>query len=148
MNYQKIILEMNTFFQKYKELEYKQHTIKDLNFAEVQTIVLLAKNSQLTLADISRERNISRSAVTQVIKKLERKHYINRVKVDDKRFNFELTEQGQAVCQEHYQQHSYLNEHLEVLLKQYPEEFFQMLSQLMSEVEYFWDHLPWNGEKE
>ncbi|MGT2907833.1 MarR family winged helix-turn-helix transcriptional regulator [Streptococcus dentiloxodontae] len=146
MTYQSFLERSQVFLEKYRDLEYKQHRIEGLNFAEVQTIVLIARQPQLTLADIARERGISRSAVTQLIKRLEQKGCIRKVPIDDKRFNLELTRQGQAIYQEHQKQHDYINEQLQIIFEQYPEKFLTNLSELMEAVETLWDSLPWNEE--
>ncbi|MDY5636573.1 MarR family transcriptional regulator [Streptococcus orisratti] len=144
MTYDDVIVTFNQFFKKYQELEYRQHKIDDLNFAEVETLVLIARNPQLTLAEIARKRQTSRSAVTQLVKRMETKNYLSRVEKDSKQYTFNLTKIGQKVYQSHQYQHEYLVEQLNGVLANYPDTFYRQLFSLMAEVEKVWEELPWD----
>ncbi|MGT2929890.1 MarR family transcriptional regulator [Streptococcus dentasini] len=137
--------ELQIFVEKYKRLEQEQHHIpdRDLTMVEVHLLVLVGQERGIGLSQIAKKRQISRSAVTQLVNKLVLKGYLQKKLSPHKKSSYGLilTELGQEIYQLHLYQHEFLRKKLEEVLAVYPEHFLEEVRQLMSEVEGVWDAL-------
>lgn len=137
--------DLQVFVERYKKLEQEQHHIpnKDLTMAEVHLLVLVGQESGIGLSQIAKKRQISRSAVTQLVNKLVLKGYLQKKLSPYKKsaYGVILTELGQEIYQIHLYQHEFLRQKLQKIFAAYPEHFLEGVRQLMSDVEGVWDAL-------
>lgn len=143
--------ELQIFVEKYKKLEQEQHHIpdKDLTMAEVHLLVLVGQERGIGLSQIAQKRQISRSAVTQMVKKLVLKGYLQKELSPHKKsaYGVSLTELGQEIYQIHLYQHEFLRKKLQQVLAAYPEHFLEEVRRLMIEVEGVWNALAQRNQE-
>lgn len=137
--------KLQEFLASYQRLEKGQHSIPDhdLTIAEVHLLVLLAKGERMNLSQLAERRQISRSAVTQMVNRLVKKGYLKKEISGQKKsaYNLVLTQAGQKVYLCHQQQHDFLNQQLTEVLQTYPKDFLSNVTQLMTDVEAVWESL-------
>ncbi|MCB5108893.1 MarR family transcriptional regulator [Streptococcus mutans] len=136
------------FLATYAQLEKNQHVIKGaipLNTAEVHTLVSIAQNQPINLVGLSKVRGISRSAVTQMVSRLESKGLLIKVPNESNRQEMllSLTRAGQKIYQAHQKQHAYLEKKVMAVLQAYPQDFLANLEAMMADLEKIWKGLPW-----
>ena len=136
------------FLEAYSQLEKNQHLIKDsvsLNTAEVHTLVSIAQNQPINLVGLAKLRGISRSAVTQMIAKLEGKGLLIKIpnKSNRQEILLSLTSAGQKIYRLHQKQHAYLEKQVMGVLQAYPQDFLMNLEALMADLKQVWQELPW-----
>lgn len=78
--------------------------------SEIHVIDYIGGREGLCASDIAREMGVTRGAVSQILKKLEKKGYlIRKADPDNKlRFNLELSEKGRMAYNKHQEYHGYL----------------------------------------
>ncbi|MFC3932129.1 MarR family winged helix-turn-helix transcriptional regulator [Streptococcus dentapri] len=142
---------LREFMRKYQKLEQYQHDVKgsDLNMAEVHILVLVGRFPDIHLFQLAEQRQISRSAVTQLVNKLTAKDYLRKEVSDDKKSAYKLilTTKGEKIYDYHNKQHAFLNEKLGNILMGYPDDFIERVEQLMVEIEKVWEELYQKNQK-
>lgn len=75
----------------------------DLYMGDVHLIVEIGPDGHPSMSEMAQRRDVTQSAVTQMVARLERKGYLFRTKdTEDKRVTLlTLTEKGKRLCQEH-----------------------------------------------
>lgn len=75
----------------------------DLYMGDVHLVVAIGPDGHPSMSEIAQRRDVTQSAVTQMVARLERKGYLFRTKdTEDKRVTLlSLTEKGKRLCQEH-----------------------------------------------
>ncbi|MBV7391974.1 MarR family transcriptional regulator [Enterococcus sp. ALS3] len=143
-----LLQQFNHLMTAYKELEKTQHVISDLNLAEIHTIVLIGKQPEINVNNLALLREISRSAASQLTKKLETKGFLQRktTEKNNKAVRLSLTPKGEEIYATHQAQQHYLEEKLNDVFKQYSEEQLQVIIDFMKNVEKVWTELPWINE--
>lgn len=137
-----------SFIQAYLQLEKQQHWIKpfkNLTLAEVHTIVEIGKNTKISMIELSKLQNISRSAISQMIKRLETKYLVKKLPSRTSKIGYQLvlTDTGQKVLKIHKEQQQYLSQELLKILNHYPPEIIYSFENLMKETKLLWETLPW-----
>ena len=137
-----------SFIQAYLQLEKQQHFIrqfKDLTLAEIHTIVEIGKNDKISMIELSKLQNISRSAISQMIKRLETKYLVKKLPSRTSKIGYQLvlTDTGQKILKIHKEQQQYLDQELLKLLNHYPPETIHAFEKLMEETKTLWQTLPW-----
>ena len=96
--------------------------LKDLTLAEINTIVEIGKNDKISMIELSKRQNISRSAISQMIRRLETKHLVKKLPspISKIRYQLVLTDTGQKILKIHKEQQQYLDQELLKLLNHYP----------------------------
>lgn len=147
-----LLQQFNQLMIKYKDLEKTQHIISDLNLAEVHTIVLIGKQPNINVNNLALLRKISRSAASQLTKKLETKGFLERkiTAENNKAVHLSLTPLGEEIYATHQFQQHYLEEKLNDLFNQYSDEQLKIIIGFMQNVERVWTELPWilEGDEE
>ena len=137
-----------SFIQAYLQLEKQQHFIrqfKDLTLAEIHTIVEIGKNDKISMIELSKRQNISRSAISQMIRRLETKHLVKKLPSPISKIGYQLvlTDTGQKILKIHKEQQQYLSQELLKILNHYPPEIIDSFENLMKETKLLWETLPW-----
>ncbi|MDO4666568.1 MAG: MarR family transcriptional regulator [Streptococcus sp.] len=147
------LIKFNNHFQNfldaYKKLEKEQHIMeidKTINMAEVHTIVAIAKNQPINFIKLANLRNTSRSAATQMIKRLEKKNLVYRFFSEDnsKVQYLKLTDIGKKIYQEHEKQQRFLEIKLIDILENYSDRDIKNIIKMMSDIKELWETLPWS----
>ena len=139
--------KVQAFTDQYLQLKERQHYIAnfpDLTLAEVHTLVSIARNEGTSLTELAKLQEVSRSAITQMIQRLEKKGLIFREENRQFKASYQLrlTGKGREVYQIHQQQHAYLNQQLLDVLKNYPTARLEEFKALMDDLEKIWQKLP------
>ncbi|MGG7144466.1 MarR family transcriptional regulator [Clostridium nigeriense] len=137
-----------SFINSYKALEKTQHFSSidcTLSISEVHTVVDIAKNPDSNLLSLSIIQGISRSAVTQMITKLEKKELVEKQSSSNKKNEYKLvlTAKGKDVFKEHQFQQDYITNEILNVLNSYPSEAISYVESLMEEIKIIWESLPW-----
>lgn len=142
-----IINEFNRFMIKAKKLESQQHQIMDLNLAEIHTLVTIGKKEAITITELAEIRKVSKSAISQLTKKLEVKNLIIKkieTNINAKEVKLKLTDKGRIAFAIHQEQQQFLEKEINCVLKEFSPEQLKTIIELMHKIEDKWDNLPWN----
>lgn len=126
---------------------YKQHETMPRNYGtdevyyslEIHTIHIIGKNPGVNVTEIASWHGISKSAVSKVIKKLERKESVFRYKAPDnnKEVLFELTEKGKKAYMGHIEHHRRQEKLIFNKLDELPDEKLQNFEEVLSVFEEY-----------
>lgn len=143
--YKKILKQFEEFTKSYETLRERQHIIQNLNVAEIHTIVLIGKKKNININEVAKYRNISRSAASQLIKKLELKKLIRKDSTQDnaKEKLLSLTTDGKQIYDIHKQQQQYIEKQVVNIISSRSNEELEVITSFMSDVENVWNNLPW-----
>lgn len=138
----------NSFVLAFEQLKKDQHRNsidKSITINEVHLIVVIGENQPLNLAKLSELLGVSRSAITQSVRRLIQK---NLVFFDFKSNNgknkyLRLSEKGIEVFKIHKEQQAYIEKSIFSVLNNYSEGELQTVVKLMDDIEKVWGELPW-----
>ena len=99
----------------------------------------------MNLVKLSELLEVSRSAVTQSVRRLTKKDLITFEFAPDNEKNkyLILSKKGVEVFNVHKEQQEYIEKTIFSVLRNYSEEDLQMVMKLMDDVEQVWRELPW-----
>lgn len=94
------LYESSRIVSSYMRASRKYGTEHDLYMAEAHLLDFIYQGKGCTVTDIAKALNISKSAVTQNLNKLQKKSLIDkkRSEVNYKEFNVSLTDTGKTIC--------------------------------------------------
>ena len=132
-------------FDQLKKNQHKSGVDKSITLNEVHLIVVIGENQPLNLVKLSELLEVSRSAITQSVRRLIQKNLV----VFDFDLNngknkyLRLSEKGIEVFKIHKEQQAYIEESVFSVLNNYSEEELQTVVKLMDDIENVWGGLPW-----
>lgn len=108
-------------------------------------IVVIGKNQPLNLVKLSELLKVSRSAITQSVRRLIQKNLVvfDFAPNNGKNKYLRLSEKGIEVFKIHKEQQAYIEESVFSVLNNYSEEELQTVVKLMDDIENVWGELPW-----
>ena len=138
----------NRFILTFEQLKKNQHKIstdKSITLNEVHLIVVIGKNQPLNLVKLSELLKVSRSAITQSVRRLIQKNLVvfDFAPNNGKNKYLRLSEKGIEVFKIHKEQQAYIEESVFSVLNNYSEEELQTVVKLMDDIENIWGGLPW-----
>ena len=138
----------NSFILTFEQLKKNQHKIsidKSITLNEVHLIVVIGKNQPLNLVKLSELLKVSRSAITQSVRRLIQKNLVvfDFAPNNGKNKYLRLSEKGIEVFKIHKEQQAYIEESVFSVLNNYSEEELQTVVKLMDDIENIWGGLPW-----
>ena len=138
----------NRFILTFEQLKKNQHKIsidKSITLNEVHLIVVIGKNQPLNLVKLSELLKVSRSAITQSVRRLIQKNLVvfDFAPNNGKNKYLRLSEKGIEVFKIHKEQQAYIEESVFSVLNNYSEEELQIVVKLMDDIENVWGRLPW-----
>lgn len=105
-----VISQYNQF---YKNVNKQVYTFGDVSLfpSEIQTLVIIRRNPNYNLTDISKELKITKGALSKTISKIVNKGLINQYKKDGNTKNvyYVLTKKGLDICSVHDKVHQTFN---------------------------------------
>lgn len=132
-------------FDQLKKNQHKSGVDKSITFNEVHLIVAIGENQPLNLVKLSELLEVSRSAITQSVRRLIQKNLVD--------FDFDpnngknkylrLSEKGIEIFKVHQEQQAYIEESIFSVLNNYSEVELQTVVKLMDDIEKVWGELPW-----
>ena len=138
----------NRIILAFEQLKTNQHKIsidKSITLNEVHLIVVIGKNQPLNLVKLSELLKVSRSAITQSVRRLIQKNLVvfDFAPNNGKNKYLRLSEKGIEVFKIHKEQQAYIEESVFSVLNNYSEEELQTVVKLMDDIENVWGGLPW-----
>jgi len=132
-------------FDQLKKNQHKSGVDKSITLNEVHLIVAIGENQPLNLVKLSELLEVSRSAITQSVRRLIQKNLVD--------FDFDpnngknkylrLSEKGIEIFKVHQEQQAYIEESIFSVLNNYSEVELQTVVKLMDDIEKVWGELPW-----
>lgn len=127
-------------FNRYDKKARAFGTDNELFVAEIHLIDFIGSNENCCISYIAKSTNVTKGAVSQMVKKLERKGYL--IKLDDSgnrsRVIVQLTEKGRKAFEEHRRYHKELDEKVFSVVKKYDEQQRSMLCEFLQEIRKAW----------
>ncbi|MFC2769572.1 MAG: MarR family winged helix-turn-helix transcriptional regulator, partial [Streptococcus gordonii] len=132
-------------FEQLKKNQHKISIDKSITLNEVHLIVVIGKNQPLNLVKLSELLKVSRSAITQSVRRLIQKNLVvfDFAPNNGKNKYLRLSEKGIEVFKIHKEQQAYIEESVFSVLNNYSEEELQTVVKLMDDIENIWGGLPW-----
>ena len=108
-------------------------------------IDLIGRNQPVNLVKLSELLEVSRSAITQSVRRLTKKDLVTFEFAPDNEKNkyLILSKKGVEVFNIHKEQQEHIEKAIFSVLRNYSEEDLQMVMKLMDDVEQVWQELPW-----
>ena len=105
--------------------------------AEIHMVCHIKRNPGSHISGIARMIGVSRGAVSQIVKKIEKKGLIRKVANPHnlKQLDLVLTEKGEKAFRGHQQLHQAFTDSLKQVLESYSEEEFALISRFQHELE-------------
>lgn len=106
-----------------KEIKY-YGIDKPLTYAEIHMMEKIKENNDSHISGIANKMGITRGAVSQMVKKLEKKELVKKEEDPNNlsRLILRLTATGEKACNEHERYHNTFNERIENILEDFSEE--------------------------
>ena len=138
----------NRFILTFEQLKKNQHKIsidKSITLNEVHLIVVIGKNQPLNLVKLSELLKVSRSAITQSVRRLIQKNLVvfDFAPNNGKNKYLRLSEKGIEVFKIHKEQQAYIEKSIFSVLNNYSEVELKTVVKLMDDIEKVWGELPW-----
>ncbi len=132
-------------FEQLKKNQHKNSVDKSITLNEVHLIVVIGKNQSLNLVKLSELLEVSRSAVTQSVRRLFQKNLVvfDFAPNNEKNKYLRLSEKGIEVFKVHKDQQEYIERSIFSVLNNYSERELQTVLKLMDDIERVWRELPW-----
>ena len=132
-------------FKKKKKNQHKNSVDKSITLNEVHLIVGIGKKQPLNLVKLSELLEVSRSAVTQSVRRLFQKNLVvfDFAPNNEKNKYLRLSEKGIEVFKVHKDQQEYIERSIFSVLNNYSERELQTVLKLMDDIERVWRELPW-----
>ena len=138
----------NSFILAFEQLKKNQHKSgvdKSITLNEVHLIVVIGENQPLNLVKLSELLEVSRSAITQSIRRLIQKNlvFFDFDPNNGKNKYLRLSEKGIEIFKIHKEQQAYIEKSIFSVLNNYSEGELQTVVKLMDDIEKVWGELPW-----
>ena len=132
-------------FEQLKKDKHRNSIDKSITINEVHLIDLIGRNQPVNLVTLSELLEVSRSAITQSVRRLTKKDLVSFEFAPDNEKNkyLILSQKGVDVFNIHKEQQEYIETAIFSVLKNYSDEDLQMVMKLMDDVEKVWQELPW-----
>ena len=132
-------------FDQLKKNQHKSSVDKSITLNEVHLIVVIGKNQPLNLVKLSELLEVSRSAITQSVRRLIQKKLVvfDFDPNNGKNKYLRLSEKGIEIFKIHKEQQAYIEKSIFLVLNNYSEGELQTVVKLMDDIEKVWGELPW-----
>ena len=132
-------------FDQLKKNQHKSGVDKSITLNEVHLIVVIGKNQPLNLVKLSELLEVSRSAITQSVRRLIQKNLVvfDFDSNNGKNKYLRLSEKGIEVFKIHKEQQAYIEKSIFSVLNNYSEVELKTVVKLMDDIEKVWGELPW-----
>ena len=132
-------------FEQLKKAQHRNSIDKSITINDVHLIDLIGRNQPVNLVKLSELLEVSRSAITQSVRRLTKKDLVSFEFAPDNEKNkyLILSKKGVDVFNIHKEQQEHIETAIFSVLKNYSEEDLQRVMKLMDDVEKVWQELPW-----
>jgi len=141
--YKKISRQLLNTIKQFNQYDQKARnfgTDHKLHFSEIHLIEFIGNHKNCYVSEIAKNINVTKGAVSQMVKKLERKEYLLKIPdVNNKsRTLIHLTPKGQKAFDEHNKYHAYLDNLVADALKDFSPQEEQLIYQFLKTMKYKW----------
>lgn len=138
----------NSFILAFEQLKKNQHKSgvdRSITLNEVHLIVVIGENQPLNLVKLSELLEVSRSAITQSVRRLIQKNLVvfDFALNNGKNKYLRLSEKGIEIFKIHKEQQAHIEKSVFSVLNNYSEVELQTVVKLMDDIEKVWGELPW-----
>ena len=133
-------------FEQLKKAQHRNSIDKSITINEAHLIDLIGRNQPVNLVKLSELLEVSRSAITQSVRRLTKKDLVTFEFASDNEKNkyLILSKKGVEVFNIHKEQQEHIEKAIFSVLRNYSEEDLQkIVMKLMDDVEKVWRELPW-----
>ena len=132
-------------FEQLKKAQHRNSIDKSITINEVHLIDLIGRNQPVNLVKLSELLEVSRSAITQSVRRSTKKDLVTFEFAPDNEKNkyLILSKKGVEVFNIHKEQQEHIEKAIFSVLRNYSDEDLQMVMKLMDDVEQVWQELPW-----
>ena len=132
-------------FEQLKKAQHRNSIDKSITINEVHLIDLIGRNQPVNLVKLSELLEVSRSAITQSVRRLTQKDLVAFEFASDNEKNkyLILSQKGVDVFNIHKEQQEYIETAIFSVLNNYSEGELQTVVKLMDDIEKVWGELPW-----
>ena len=132
-------------FERLKKDQHRNSIDKSITINEVHLIDLIGRNQPVNLVKLSELLEVSRSAITQSVRRLTKKDLVAFEFAPDNEKNkyLRLSKKGIEVFKIHKEQQAYIEKSIFSVLNNYSEGELQTVVKLMDDIEKVWGELPW-----
>lgn len=132
-------------FDQLKKNQHKSGVDKSITLNEVHLIVVIGENQPLNLVKLSELLEVSRSAITQSVRRLIQKNLVvfDFALNNGKNKYLRLSEKGIEIFKIHKEQQAYIEKSIFSVLNNYSEVELKTVVKLMDDIEKVWGELPW-----
>lgn len=132
-------------FDQLKKNQHKSGVDKSITLNEVHLIVVIGENQPLNLVKLSELLEVSRSAITQSVRRLIQKNLVvfDFYPNNGKNKYLRLSEKGIEIFKVHKEQQAYIEKSIFSVLNNYSEVELKTVVKLMDDIEKVWGELPW-----
>lgn len=132
-------------FEQLKKAQHRNSIDKSITINDVHLIDLIGRNQPVNLVKLSELLEVSRSAITQSVRRLIKKELVafEFAQNNEKNKYLRLSERGVGVFNIHKEQQEHIEKAIFSVLRNYSEEDIQIVMKLMDDVEQVWRELPW-----
>ncbi|HHS7744265.1 TPA: MarR family winged helix-turn-helix transcriptional regulator [Streptococcus pneumoniae] len=132
-------------FDQLKKNQHKSGVDKSVTLNDVHLIVAIGKNQPLNLVKLSELLEVSRSAITQSVRRLIQKNLVvfDFDPNNGKNKYLRLSEKGIEIFKIHKEQQAYIEKSIFSVLNNYSEVELKTVVKLMDDIEKVWGELPW-----
>ncbi len=137
--YTKIVNKFEDILRIYDEIYRKPRDFGtgDLLFsAEMNVVLAIGEKSSDNITEIANKLRVSKSAVSQIVNKLEKKKFIKRYKAsnNNKEVLLKLLDKGETALEEHRRYHATLDAPLIRRMKTWTPEQYEFFNSILDEI--------------
>jgi len=136
----RLLLNAIEQFNKYDKKARTFGTGQELFIAEIHLIDFIGNNPDCWISDIAKSMQVTKGAVSQVVKKLEKKGYV--AKTDDAenkaKVIVQLTERGRIAFEGHQQFHNNIDKKIFSIIDSYSEKDCRAICTFLQTVQEDW----------
>ncbi len=107
--------------------------------SEIHTIEAIGRNEGINVTELAETMGVSKAAISQIVRKLEKKKYILKYKAqeNDKEVLLKLMKKGRTVFEGHKQFHAVIDVDIIKLIKHMKPEEYDFFDRVLSEMEIY-----------
>ena len=127
-------------FNKYDKKARFFGTDHELFIAEIHLIDFIGNNKNCCISEIAKSIQVTKGAVSQMVKKLEKKGYLRKIEDSDNKTKVivQLTEKGQTAFDEHRRYHKNFNKKILEGIKNFDAHQRKAICEFLQEIQKNW----------
>lgn len=127
-------------FNRYDKKARTFGTDQELFVSEIHLMDFIGSHENCCISEIAKSTHVTKGAVSQMVKKLEKKGYLSKAEDPDNRSRVivRLTQKGDKAFAEHRRYHKELEKKVSAVLKKYGDRQRSVISEFLQEIQKEW----------